>query len=165
MIDALAVALLDDPHRCFRAVFDRWLHAAHPRDISQVFPGHRGVEIALREEDVLRVAAAALFANDTDGLGADFLPRRWILQPREHLFTPALLSPLRNHRRGERVARRGVRILIARRVDAPCAGRVDQLQRLDALAVVLRADDLVMRHLGGQPALFADANRLAYAVE
>ena len=72
MIDALAVALLNNPHRRFGAVFNRRFHASHPRDVGQVLSGHRRVEVAVREKDVLRVAAASLFANDAHGLGADF---------------------------------------------------------------------------------------------
>ena len=63
------------------------------------------------------------------------------------------------------VDRRGVRILVDRRVDAARARLVDELQRVDALAPVRLADHLVVRDLRRQAALLADLDGLAHAVE
>ena len=56
-------------------------------------------------------------------------------------------------------------ILVDGGVDAAGARLVDELQRVDALAPIRLADDLVVRDLRGQAALFADRDRLAHAVE
>src|SRR5690606_22504987 len=62
-------------------------------------------------------------------------------------------------------ARRGIRVLVDRRIDAACARIVDQPERLYALSPVAGSYDLVMRDLRRQPALLADPDRLPDAVE
>src|SRR5262245_51545727 len=73
--DALAAALLRDPDRRFGRVFDRGLEPAHARDVRQVLAGEGAVETAARDDDVLRVAAAALLQDDARALGLDALVR------------------------------------------------------------------------------------------
>ena len=118
-----------------------------------------------RELHVLRIAAAALLVDEPDRLSPDLRPRRRRPQPLQQSRPSAFERPRRQQRRLDARGRRGVGILIDGRVHAARARLVDQAQRVDALAPVRLADDLVMRDLRRQAALLADLDRLAHAVE
>ena len=164
--DAGAAALLDDPQRRLRGVLDGRLEAAALGHVAEPLAVQRVIPVAARELDVLRIAAAALLRDDPPfpsrsslRIGAGVCSR----------FSTACASaferPRRHQRRLDAGRRRGVRILIDGRVDAARARLVDQLERVDAPAPVRLADDLVVRDLRRQPALLADLDRLAHAVE
>ena len=88
-----------------------------------------------------------------------------VAQTLQDRLAAAFERPRRHQRRLDARRRRGVGILIDGRVDAARARLVHQLQRVDAPAPVLLADDLVVRDLRRQAALLADLDRLAHAVE
>ena len=147
-----AAALLDDPHRRLGGVLERHRQPAALRDLREVLAGQRRIELAARHRHVLRIAAAALVADDGDALGLDLRARRRILQPLQRRLAAAFLRPRRQQRRADAGGRGRVRILIDRRVDAAGARLVDHAQRLDRAAPVLLADHLVVRDLRRQAA-------------
>src|SRR5690606_34231937 len=114
---------------------------------------------------VLGVAATALESNDLRRLRPDACPRGRILESRQDGFAVAFQRPLGHQCRLDARARRGIRVLVDRRIDAACARIVDQPERLYALSPVAGSYDLVMRDLRRQPALLADPDRLPDAVE
>ena len=134
-------------------------------DLREVFAGERRIELTVRHRDVLRVAAAALVADDGRAFGLDLRARRRIFQPLQRRLASALLRPRRQQRRADARRRCGVRILIDGGVDAARPRFVDHPQRFHRAAPVRLADHLVMRDLRRQPAFFADGNRLAHALD
>src|SRR5947207_1350101 len=138
---------------------------ARLRDVSEALAVERMIPSAPREVDVVRIAAAALLADEPRGFLLQLVAHRHILQAVEDRVAPALERVRRHQRRLDARRRRRVRILIERRVDAARARLVDQLQRVDRPAPVRLADHLVMRDLRRQPAFLADLDRLLHAVE
>ena len=187
---ALTPALLDQPQRRFRRLFEhRALAAGAARRGVR-----RGVDVALPSPGA--VAAPRIRMTSASVLPASVRskpqlasctffgspPPRSVrmisaVSPRifarvagsrrrcEHALASAFLRPARQQRRLHARARRGVGILIDRRVHAARPRLVDRAQRLDAAAPVRGADHLVMRHLRRQAALLADRDRLLHAVE
>ena len=137
----------------FGGVLDRRLEAARAREIRERLAGERRVEAAARELHVLRIAAAALVADHRgDARPSPSRARRRILQPRQRApARPPSSAHAGQQRRRDARARRGVRILIDRHVDAARARLVDEPQHLDALAPVrLRRSTLCVADLRRQ---------------
>ena len=161
--DAGAAALLDEPQRGLGGVLDGRREPAPLRDVAEAFPVERVVPSAARNLHVLRIAAAALVHDQPRGLLLQLRPHRR-LQPLQHFLASAFERVRGNQRGLDARRRRGIRVLIDRCVDAARAGFVDQPQRIDALAPVVLADDLVVRDLRRQPALLANLDRLLHAL-
>ncbi len=165
MEDGQAFALLDHPQHSVGRILHRRFELPCDRHFAQPLAGERRIPFAGGNLHVVRIAAAALFPDEPDRLSTDPRPCRSIPQSLQQALATAFVGPRGQQSRMN--ARRGcsVRILIYGDVNAACAGLVDQAQRVDALAPVQRADDLVMRDLCGQATFFADLDGLADAVQ
>src|SRR5262249_4776045 len=97
--DRRAAALLDNPQRRLGGVLDGRIEAAPLGHVAEALAVERVVPLAARQLHVLRIAAAALLANEARRLVAQLVPRRGSLQALEDRLTPALQRPGR-HQRG-----------------------------------------------------------------
>src|SRR5712691_3961591 len=96
--DPLATALLDDPKSYFSSVLDGRFHSAQASHISERLAGQRCIPFAARDDDILRIAAAALVANESGAFSFDLLARCWILQALQYLLAATFLRPGREQR-------------------------------------------------------------------
>ena len=74
--DAAAAALLDDPQHRLGRVLDRRLEAAALGDVAEALAVERMIPVAARQLHVVRIAAAALLADEPRGLLAQLVAHR-----------------------------------------------------------------------------------------
>ena len=142
----------------------RRLDAAPGEDVGKAFPLQRPVPRAQADDDVRRVAAAAVVLDAVDDLLPDAPAGLRVPQPRDQRLRPARLRPLRDHG-GDRGLRGGVRILIDGDVDPARPRRVHQGEAVGAAAPRAAAERLVVGDLHRDAGLRADPYRLAHRVE
>src|SRR5688572_27431849 len=101
MEDALRAPAFHNPQRRLGGVLERDWKTATLGDLRQVLARERRIELATRDDDIFRIAAAAFVPNDRQRLGLDFGAHAWVLESLEDRLTSTFLRPRGQQRRAD----------------------------------------------------------------